>query len=201
MKNITRVSLVVVIILCVQCQFALGEELQSETINGVKVYRSIGKYDFVFRNFKFMLTPKNVLLPNDPKIVAELGLKRDSENYRDEILDDLSTNFRTYGQFEIYIPVKRFPLVQYKSGYVIVRMEQTLVDNEYSSDSKDPKRYAYVAAKQELYNRINEMLKSKQGEVEVVLEFPFHNSKKIERNIGFRCAKGQYIDYVGQLKN
>lgn len=201
MKNNIIAGIIVIFFLSFQPQYVLGEERQFEKINGIEVYKSIGKYDLVFRNFKFILTPENTLLPNNPKPTAELGLKRNAENYRKEILDEKSINFKKHGQFEIFIPVEKFPLVHYKSGYMIVRMAQTLVDNEYSTHSKDPKRYDYVAEKQALYTRIKEMVKSKKGEVEVILEFPHSNSKKINRNVYFRCAKGQYIDYVGQLKN
>lgn len=174
---------------------------QFEEINGVHIYKSIGNYDFVFRNFKFILTPENTVLPSDSMLIDALGLKRNADNYRDEIIDEQSINFKKYGQFEIFIPVEKFPLVQYKSGYIIARMAQTLVDNTYSTHSKNPERYDYVTEKQKLYNRIKEMVISKKGKVEVVLEFPNQNSQKIDRNVGFRCASGQYIDYVGQLKN
>ena len=131
----------------------------------------------MFRNFKILLTPKNTLLPSNPKIVSEYSLKRKADNYRKEIADKQSINFKKYGQFEIFIPVDKFPLVNRKSGYVTVRMPQTLVDNRYSPHSKDPRRYDYVAEKQALYMRIKEMVTSKKGEVEVVLEFPYQKSK------------------------
>lgn len=162
----------------------------------------------VYYHIKYTLTPENTLLPNDPKVVAEFGLKRNAENYRKEILDEQSINFKEYGQFEIFIPVEKFPFTHHESGYMIVRMAQTLGDNEYSTHSKDTKGYDYVVEKQALYNRIKEMKESGKGSVDVVIELnPYVKVKSknplelelINRNVFFRSAHGRYIDYAGQL--
>ena len=58
---------------------------------------------YTFRNFKFILTPKNTILPSDERITS-MGYSRDADNYRMEILDEKSDNFKEYGQFEIFIP-------------------------------------------------------------------------------------------------
>ena len=177
--------------------FAQDNQIHTSTTKGM-----------VYYHIKYTLTPENTLLPNDPKAVDEFGLKRNAKNYRNEILDEQSINFKENGQFEIFIPVKKFPFAYHKSGYVIVRMAQTLVDNEYSDHSKDPKRYDYVAEKQALYNRIKEMKESGRGSVDVVIELnPYvrvksKNPLELEltnRNVFFRTAHGRYIDYVGQL--
>jgi len=172
-----------------------------------QIYTSTTK-GMTYYHIKYTLTPENTLLPNDPKLVAEFGLKRNVENYRDEILDEQSINFKEYGQFEIFIPVEEFPFAHHKSGYMIVRMPQTLADNEYSAHSKDSKRYDYVAEKQALYNRIKEMKESGKGSVDVIIELnPYVRVKSkdllelelTQRNIFFRTAHGRYIDYTGQL--
>jgi hypothetical protein len=148
------------------------------------------------------------LLPNDPKAVAELGLKRNAANYRKNIIDEKSINFKKHGQFEIFIPAEKFPYKgSHKSGYIILRMPQTLVENECSDYSKDPKRYDYVAEKQDLYNRIKAMKESGKGGVEVIIELNYVRVKTkdplelelTQPNVFFRTAYGRYIDYVGQL--
>ena len=197
-KRIIRIGVIIIIFLFIQYQYVLGQQ-KFEIINGIMVYKSVTK-GTIYRIFKFVLTPKNTLLPNDPKVVVGLGLKRNALNYRKEILDEQSSNFKDYGQFEIYIPVEKFPLVNHKSGYGIVRMPQTLVGISSRAHSKDPNRYDYVAEKQALYYQIEEMIKNQKGKVEVILEFPHHNSKEIKRNVYFRDAYGKYIDYIGQLK-
>ena len=188
-----------ILILSLICLFAFAEDAQ--------IYTSTTK-GMAYYHIKYTLTPENTLLPNDPKAIAEFGLKRNAKNYRNEILDEQSINFKENGQFEIFIPVKKFPFAYHKSGYVIVRMAQTLVDNEYSDHSKDPKRYDYVAEKQVLYNRIKEMKESGKGSVDVIIELnPYvrvksKNPLELEltnRNVFFRTAHGRYIDYVGQL--
>lgn len=193
--------LILLAIVFIQPLSVNGSPKADEVINDIPVYHSIGNYGFVYRNFKFKLTSNNVLLANDSKVVKELGLKRDPDNYRDQIIDEKSDNFITYGQFEVFIPVKFFPLVDHKKGYIIVRMSQTLVDNKYSNDSKDPEKYKYVKEKQALYQKIKKMVLTSEGSVEIILEFPHHNSKEINRNISFRSAHGKYINYIGQLKN
>ncbi|MCF7875345.1 MAG: hypothetical protein K9L99_05740 [Candidatus Omnitrophica bacterium] len=178
--------------------YAEDTQIHKTTTNGM-----------VYYHIKYILTPENTFLPNDPKIVAEMGLKRNAANYRDEILDEQSVNFKKYGQFEIFIPAKKFPCKgSHKSGYIILRMPQTLVDNKYSDDSKDPRRYDYVAEKQALYNKIKTMKELGQGSVAIIIELnPYVEvkSKKplelelTQPNVFFRTAYGRYIDYVGQL--
>ncbi|MCF7887676.1 MAG: hypothetical protein K9L76_00200 [Candidatus Omnitrophica bacterium] len=193
-------KIILLIIVLFNISFLHAEDIQihKTTTNGM-----------VYYHIKYILTPENTLLSNDPKVVAALGLKRNAENYRKDILDEQSVNFKKYGQFEIFIPAKRFPCKgSHKSGYIILRMPQTLVDNEYSDHSKDPKRYDYVAEKQALYNRIKAMKESGEGSVEVIVELnPYvevksKNPLKLELtqpNVFFRTAYGRYIDHVGSL--
>jgi hypothetical protein len=166
-------------------------------INGIKIYKSISN-GLVFYNFKLKLTKDDFLLPNDPIIIKHLGLSRNPDNYRNNILDDQSNNFISYGQFEIYIPANRFPLTDYKTGYIILRMAQTLNwDENYNKIDITDK----LKDKKELYRRLVK-LKEDDGKndfVEVTVEFPNTNSFKIERNIYFRHAHGEYINKVGQL--
>ena len=190
------VSLLIVFLIY---SFAFAEDIQ--------IYTSTTK-GMTYYHIKYILTPENTLLPNDPKVVVEFGLKRNAENYRKEIIDEQSINFKGYGQFEIFIPVEEFLFAHHKSGYVIVRMPQTLGDNEYSTHSKDTKGYDCVVEKQALYNRIKEMKESGKGSVDVVIELnPYvrvksKNPLELEltnRNVFFRSAHGRYIDYVRQL--
>jgi hypothetical protein len=192
-----KIILLIIVLCNLSFLYAEDTQIHKTTTNGM-----------VYYHIKYILTPENTLLPNDPKAVAELGLKRDAVNYRKEIIDEQSINFKKYGQFEIFIPVEKFPYASHKSGYVILRMGQTLVDNKYSDHFKDPKRYDYVAEKQALYNRIKAMKESGKGGVEVIIELnPYIEVKSenplelelTQRNVSFRTAHGRYIDYVGQL--
>ncbi len=155
-----KIILLIIVLFNVSFLYAKDAQIHKTTTNGM-----------VYYHIKYILTPENTLLPNDPKAVAALGLKRNAVNYRDEILDKQTINFKKYGQFEIYIPAKKFPCKgSHKSGYVILRMSQTLVDSKYS---EDPKRYDYVAEKQALYNRIKAMKESGKGSVEVIIELNY----------------------------
>ena len=156
----------------------------AEIINGIPIYHSKG-VSKIYRHILLTLTPTNCLLPNDPKIVKHLGLSNQNQNYRKHILDEKSDNFTT-GQFQVYIPVSKFPLVNHKKGYMILRMPSTLADNKES----------YISEKQELYFRIQKMMKEQKGTVDVVVELP----EPIRRNLFFRDAGGRYVDYIGQFK-
>ena len=153
-----------------------------EIKNGVSIYHSQGRFQ-TYRHIKLKLTPENTILPSNPEIIKKLGMSRTHQNYRQRVLDDKSDNFN-YGQFEIFIPVAAFPLVDHKKGYMILRMPST------SSRAKKN----FIEEKQNIYHRIVEMMNDKEGSVEVVVELP----DPIERNIFFRDAGGRYVDYVGQ---
>ena len=158
----------------------------------IEVFYSTGKYGLLFRNFAFQLTPQNTLLPNNPVITKYFGLTRNSENYRYEILDEKSINFKENGQFVIYIPVEYFPFISDKNfRYIELVMPQTL-------DWSNPKRKSYIKQKQALYTEILNMVKARKGSVKVVLEFPHANTDTFGRKFYFRAAKGKYIDYTGQ---
>ena len=155
-----------------------------EIINGVPIFHSQGIAK-IYRHMLLELTPENCLLPNDPIIIKHLGLSNNSQNYRKHILDEKSENF-TSGQFQVYIPVSMFPLVQETRGYMILRMPSTL----------SAKKTAYIKDKQDLFFRIKKMKQEQKGSVEVVVEIPDF----LRRNLFFRQAGGRYVDYVGQYK-
>lgn len=192
-----KIILLTIVLFSVSFLYAKDTQIYKTTTNGM-----------VYYHIKYILTPENTLLSNDSEVIAALGLKRNAANYRDEILDEQTINFKKYGQFEIFIPDKKFPCKgSQKSGYIILRMPQTLVDNQFSDHSKDPKRYDYVAEKQALYDRIKAMKESGRGGVEVIIELSYVEvkSKKplelelTEPNVFFRTAYGKYIDHVGPL--
>ena len=145
---------------------------------------------YTFRNFKFILTPQNTILPSDERITS-MGYSRDADNYRMEILDEKSDNFKEYGQFEIFIPSEVFPLKNSAKKYIIARMPQTLSSNSKANE--------YIKYKQKLLLRISSMVKNQKGSVEVVFEFPYANSDVINSNVFFRHYKGQYINRDGKL--
>ena len=78
--------------------FGVAQE-PAETIGGIPVYHSRG-VSKIYRHILLSLTPKNCLLPNDPKIVKHLGLSNQNPDYRRHILDENSDNF-TKGQFQV----------------------------------------------------------------------------------------------------
>jgi len=157
-------------------------------INGVKIYTSTGNYNIKFYHMKFKLTPENTVLPDDDRLIAK-GYSRNPTNYRSNILDEKSLNFKC-GQFEVFIPVDLFPLSKEKDGFMILRMAQTLACDGRSNE--------FIKEKQDLFYRIKKMVNSGKGYVEVVVELP--RPRDVHRNIFFRSARNKYIDYVGQLK-
>ena len=79
---------------------------------------------FFNTHFKFYLTPYNTILPSDSSSPKQ---NQDSQNYRDDILDENSTNFTKYGQFEIFIPKEKygFDVIKDCNNFVIIRMPST----------------------------------------------------------------------------
>ncbi|MFW2331611.1 MAG: hypothetical protein ACN4E2_04880 [Nitrospinota bacterium] len=149
----------------------VGRKECPSTIDGVKIYSSVGKRGIKFYHFKLELRPDNTILPDD--------------SYEN------SLNFKEYGQFQIFIPVKRFVLpsiVKKSKGSLILRTSQTLAGGGRS--------HPWIKEKQDLYFKIKKMVKSKVGSVELIVELPY--DCQIETNIFVRDAGGKYIDYVGQ---
>jgi hypothetical protein len=159
----------------------------SET-NGVKIYTSTGNYNIKFYHFKFKLTPENTVLPDNYRLTMK-GYSRNPTNYRFNILDEKSSNFKC-GQFQVFIPVDSFPLSKEKGGFMILRMAQTL--------TCEGRTNRLIKEKQDLFFQIKEMVKSGNGFVEVVVELP--PPGYLKRNVDFRSTRSRYIDYVGQLK-
>ena len=139
---------------------------------------------------KFYLTSYNTILPSDS---SSPNKNQDSQNYRDDILDENSTNFTKYGQFEIFIPKEKygFNVIEDCNNFVIVRMPQTLTRN-YDEETA----LSFIKEKQNLYFEIKNMVESKKGYVEII----------IETNGGgpctdfFRSGGGRYVNYFGQYK-
>lgn len=157
-------------------------------INGVKIYTSTGNYNIKFYHFKFKLTPENTVLPDNYRLTMK-GYSRNPTNYRFDILDEKSSNFKC-GQFEVFIPIDLFPLSKENGGFMILRMAQTL--------TCEGRANKFIKEKQDLFFKIKEMVKSGNGFVEVVVELP--PPGHLKRNVDFRSTRSRYIDYVGQLK-
>tara|TARA_E500000178_G_scaffold315454_1_gene334433 strand:+ start:730 stop:2460 length:1731 start_codon:yes stop_codon:yes gene_type:complete len=154
-----------------------------------KAYESKGKHN-TYYNYIFYLTPNNTILPGSKKS----PYKNQTDNYRDDILDENSINFKS-GQFEVFIPVEKFPFEDAKcKNTVVLRMGQTFIDDNIS-DLDLVLRKKYILEKQELYFDIKKMVLSKQGYVKVILEL----GKGC--NAFFRSAEGRYINYEGQYIN
>lgn len=186
-----------------------GQE-PSYIINGIAIFKSVSKSRHVFYNSKFVLTPENTKLANDPIVMRRTGSRRNAQYPDKNVLDEQSSNFITNGQFEIFIPVKYFPLTTKKSGYVIARMPQSLNDDlgksyfmkSQKGDPAEPN--TNVVEKQRLYYRIREMVQNQSGKVEVIFENPPDHSSRgprlVSTNVFFRTAFGRYVTYVGELK-
>ena len=149
---------------------------------------SVGKYK-EFKNYILYLTPYNTILPGDRR-TPDLN---QTTNYRDDVLDEKSINFQ-YGQFSIYIESEKFPILDC-NGIIEIRMPQTLYNNNYSEDSKNPNSLKYIKEKQELFFNIKEMLSNRSRIIKVIVE-PHTGC-----NAFFRHANGRYVDYEGQYKN
>lgn len=164
--------------------------VNSTPLHEVKVVKYQSSKGFVFRHFKFSLSPENVVLPSDKRL-KHLAYSQKSSNYRFKMIDENSLNFVNYGQFEIFIPKDKFPLKNSANKYMIARMPQTLKYNDHSKRK--------VTQKQTLYKAIKSMVKAGKGNMIVTFEFPHTNSDMIESNIFFRTYKGEYINRVGKL--
>ena len=110
--------------------------------------------------------------------------------------------FDPSGLFEAYIRVSDFPVPApgCDGGWIILRMAAT------SSDVSDAD--AKIAAKRELWDRLQKMYASGSGSIEVVIELnPYvrvldASIPKLELdycNVFFRQAYGAYVPYTGPL--
>ena len=128
----------------------------------------------VFQHFEFLLSESNILLPKDIK-------NRDR-------LDETSDKFK-YGQFEVFVPSKFLTLPLKCKGNYIVRMPQTLNENEVE-----------IERKKSLYYSIRDATKAKKKAVRVVLEMS--NASGYACNLFFRVdGKDKYVDYVGKIRS
>jgi hypothetical protein len=107
------------------------------------------------------------------------------------------------GQFEVFVRKSHFPIPapHSKSEFLILRMSWTDPDSP-GADQK-------IAGKQRLFNAIRKMKSDGNGRVNVILELnPYVTVLRKKplslelsgRNIFFRHADGEYIDYLGRLK-
>jgi hypothetical protein len=139
----------------------------------------------------FTLTPTNSSLTVPPSCKNAM--------YRTE---DVAT-FDPSGLFEVYIRASDFPVPAPNcyGGWIILRMPATGCDAS-EIDTK-------VAAKKELWDRLQKMHTSKSGSVEVVIELnPYVRvvdaaTPKLELeycNVFFRQAYGAYVPYAGPLR-
>ena len=153
-----------------------------------KIYTVHGKYGDYYNMF-FTLTPENCEL-SVPVSERTPPYQRASNKY----------TFTDSGQFEVFVRAKYFPVVQFgkKSKFLILRMPATI-----------PYINSYIQEKRNLFERIKKMKNEKRGSVKVVIELnPYIAVIKKKpliikldgKNIFFRQAYGQYINYTGALK-
>ena len=111
--------------------------------------------------------------------------------------------FTEGGLFEVFIRKTHFPIAAPYTNreFLILRMPWT--------DPSDPNATQFISEKRALYNEIQKMKTQSHGKVEIVVQLnPYVAVVKeqpltlelTERNVFFRQAYGQYIDYIGPLR-
>ncbi len=160
------------------------------TMSAAEIHVSPGKYNDYY-HLRFTLTPENCSLSVSPT--------ERQHRYANNNTYELSEG----GQFEVFIRKQAFPIPapHTDSDYLILRMPYT--------NPNLPEANRHIATKRALFNQIQAMKSKGQGSVEVTIELnPYvtvlkHEPLTLElsgRNVFFRQALGQYIDYVGPLK-
>lgn len=156
--------------------------------NEIKV--SPGKYKDYY-HLRYDLTPEN----------CELSVPLTERQPRYATRNDYT--FEDGGQFEVFIRRDQFPVKSPdgKWEFLILRMPWTNPDLGVAEHS--------ISRKRSLYDAILKMKKEGEGSVSVVVELnPFVQISRKEplsleltgRNVFFRQALGQYINYLGPLQ-
>ena len=156
----------------------------------VDIHVAPGKYNEYY-HLRFGLTPDN----------CELTVPLTERRHR--YAGNNEYTFAEGGQFEVFVRTSAFPVPAPHTDreFLILRMPWT--------DPDHPKASRFIARKRKLFDAILAMKTRGEGAVDVVVELnPFVNVLKKNplilelsgRNIFFRQAHRQYIDYVGPLK-
>ncbi|GAA4650325.1 hypothetical protein GCM10023116_26080 [Kistimonas scapharcae] len=168
--------------------FAFGILLLDKAL-ATEIHVSPGKYNDYY-HLRFALTPENCKLSIPP-------------TERQHRFANNTYEFSESGQFEVFIRKQAFPIPapHISSEFLILRMPSTAPDT--------PDAHHHIAAKRALFEQIQTMKSKGKGSVDVSIELnPYVTVLKrtpltLElsgRNVFFRQAKGEYIDYVGPLK-
>ena len=183
----------IIIILFSSFGFA-NDELEKLNMNP-EAHTSQGLYK-MYTHYVFYLTPNNTILPGDPR-----SPKQDqSGDYRDDIRDENHGSFE-HGQFEVFIPVEKFPFKKECKNTIVLRMAWTSASEHYFRDNDPLKIHPnrikikedYIREKQELYFKIKNMVLNNQGYVRVIIELG-----SLGCNAFFRNGWDRYISYTGQ---
>jgi hypothetical protein len=146
-----------------------------------------------YYHVRFDLTPENCEL--SVPLTERMPRYSDSNTYE----------FTSWGQFEVFVRRTAFPVPAPHTNreFLILRMPAT-------DPGSHPKGKRLLARKRDLFDAILRMKTENAGRVEVIVELnPFmrvvsHDPLRVEltgRNIFFRQAYGQYIDYMGPLRS
>ena len=156
-----------------------------------EIHVAHGKYGDYY-HVRFTLTPDNC------ELTVSLSERRprysDSNEY----------TFAEGGQFEVFVRKQDFPVPSPHTSrtFLILRMPWTDPSAQHAEK--------HISAKRVLFDKIKRMKTEGKGTVEVVVELnPYvtvlnRDPLTVElsgRNIFFRQAHSQYIDYVGPLKS
>ncbi|MFW6457541.1 MAG: hypothetical protein ACOC0A_04525 [Planctomycetota bacterium] len=165
--------------------------MEQQSASNSDIHVVPGKYR-TYYHIRFRLTPENCELSVP---VSERQPKYSDTN---------EYSFSEGGQFEVFVRKADFPIPSpYPDReFLILRMPWT---NPSESNAEQ-----FISAKRKLFERIRKMKEEGGEPVEVTIELnPYvkvlsEDPLTVEleqRNIFFRQAYGQYIDYVGELKD
>lgn len=161
------------------------EELNAKNLNPTA---TIVKEKYFDRPTYFLyLTPFNTILHPDKKFSEDV-------NYRDIVLNQHSTNFLVYGQFEIMVPSQVFPVIPDNYQHKCEGENLRITMGQSKRDQKEE-----IQAKQDLFFMIKDMVDSQAGAVKVRVGISYEDYFGC-KTVGFYGIDGEYIKPLEQVK-
>jgi hypothetical protein len=133
------------------------------------------------------LTPFNTILHPDKKFSEDV-------NYRQIVLNQHSTNFQVYGQFEIMVPSQVFPVIPDNYKYKCDGENLKIRMGQSKKDQKEK-----IQASQDIFFKIKDMVDSQAGAVKVrvaIKQEDYHGCTTVY----FYGVDGEYIKSLEQIK-
>lgn len=161
------------------------EELNAKNLNPTA---TIVKEKYFDRPTYFLyLTPFNTILHPDKKFSEDV-------NYRDIVLNQHSTNFLVYGQFEIMVPSQVFPVIPENYEDKCEGENLRIIMGQSKREQKEE-----IKAKQDLFFMIKDMVDSQAGAVKVRVGISYEDYFGC-KTVGFYGVDGEYIKPLEQIK-